>query len=213
MNFDAFKIKISNLEKLQLPGVESHEKLAPSIRKKYLQNLNLDTSNSRDAAVMALFFPDLKNQTHLLLILRNTYQGVHSAQIGLPGGKVEPGDENLQETALRETEEEVGIPKESITVIKSLTKLYIPPSNFWVYPFIGILDATPTLIPQEDEVEEVLEINLDDFLDEKSLVIKNISTSYAERIETPAFILKEKIVWGATGMILSEIKDMLNQVL
>lgn len=162
---------------------------------------------------MAVFYPDKNEETNLLLILRKTYQGVHSNQVGFPGGRVELYDRNMKETALRETEEEVGIPREEIEVLKKLTKLYIPPSNFWVYPYIGIMTKTPNLVPQEEEVERILEVELQEFLNHKSLIDQELSTSYAERIVVPAFSLKGHVVWGATAMILSEVKDLLNEVL
>lgn len=122
-------------------------------------------------------------------------------------------DRDLEHTALRETEEEVGISQNEITVIKKLTKLYIPPSDFWVHPYVGYLEKTPQLVPQEEEVEEILEIELEDFLNEKNLVQKKLSTSYSEEMEVPAFYLNGHIVWGATAMMLSELKDLLNEVL
>lgn len=162
---------------------------------------------------MAVFYPDADDLTHLVLILRKTYRGVHSNQVGFPGGRLELTDKDLQETALRETEEEVGIPREEIKVIKQLTKLYIPPSDFWVHPYMGYVNRTPQFIPQESEVEKVLEVNLDEFMDSKSIIQKKLSTSYAREIEVPAFLLSGHVVWGATAMMLSEVKDLLNEVL
>ena len=161
---------------------------------------------------MAVFYPK-NNQTYFVLILRKTYKGVHSNQIGFPGGRVEKEDRDLEETALRETEEEVGIPQEKIEVIRELSKLYIPPSNFWVHPFVGILEETPILIPQESEVEDILEVKLEDFLDENNFVTKNLSTSYMKNIDVPAFLLNNQVVWGATGMMLGELREMLKEIL
>jgi 8-oxo-dGTP pyrophosphatase MutT (NUDIX family) len=117
------------------------------------------------------------------------------------------------QTALRETEEEVGIPQAEVRVLKKLTKLYIPPSNFWVHPYIGLIDRTPELIRQESEVEKILEVDLEDFLDEKNLISQELSTSYAKNIQVPAFSLNGHIVWGATAMMLSELKDLLKLTL
>lgn len=161
---------------------------------------------------MAVFYPDEKGVAHFVLILRKTYRGVHSNQVGFPGGRVEPTDRNLEHTALRETEEEVGIPENEIKVIKQLTKLYIPPSDFWVHPFVGLMEKTPLLVAQESEVERILEIDVDEFLDEGSLITQNLSTSYAKNIEVPAFSLAGHVVWGATAMMLSELKDLLKAV-
>lgn len=162
---------------------------------------------------MAVFYPDVKQITHLVLILRKTYRGVHSNQVGFPGGRLEVYDKNLKHTALRETEEEVGISKDEVKVIKKLTKLYIPPSDFWVHPYIGIVDKTPVLKPQESEVEKILEVNLDHFLDDNNLITQKLTTSYAEEIEVPAYFLNGHVVWGATAMMLSELKDLLKEVL
>lgn len=191
----------------------AHHKLAPLLRIEELEKIDLTTKNPNKAGVLAVFYPNEHHQTHLVLILRKTYRGVHSNQVGFPGGRVEEYDLNLEHTALREAEEEVGIPAKEITILSPLTKLYIPPSDFWVYPYVGIMDLTPKFIPQEDEVEQILEIDIDEFLDEKSLISKKLSTSYAEEIEVPAFYLAGHVVWGATAMMLSELKDLLKEVL
>lgn len=191
----------------------AHFKLAPMLRLQELENLKIEEKNPKKAAVMAVFYPGQQEETKFVLILRKTYQGVHSNQVGFPGGRVEPEDRDLAHTALRETEEEVGIPQHEVEVIKELTRLYIPPSNFWVHPFMGIMKRTPILIPQEEEVESVLEINLLDFLNDSCLTRETLSTSYAKEIEVPAFVLGGHIVWGATAMMLSEMKDILEQAL
>ena len=212
MDFFEFKNRISNLKKIELPGEAAHNKLAPSIRIKELKKIDFSVKKTNQAGVMAVFYPK-NDQTYFVLILRKTYKGVHSNQIGFPGGRVEMEDRDLQETALRETEEEVGIPQEKIKVIRGLSKLYIPPSNFWVHPFVGILQETPVLIPQESEVEDILEVKLDDFLDENNFVTRNLSTSYMKNIDVPAFLLNDQVVWGATGMMLGELRDMLREIL
>jgi len=193
--------------------VESQHKLAPVLRINELDAIDINTKKPNKAGVMAVFYPNNKGITHLVLILRKTYKGVHSNQVGFPGGRVENYDRNLMQTALRETEEEVGIPQAEVRVLKKLTKLYIPPSNFWVHPYIGLIDRTPELIRQESEVEKILEVDLEDFLDEKNLISQELSTSYAKNIQVPAFSLNGHIVWGATAMMLSELKDLLKLTL
>lgn len=213
MNFQNFLNISPKLRKIKLPGEVAHFKLAPMLRLQELENLKIEEKNPKKAAVMAVFYPGQQEETKFVLILRKTYQGVHSNQVGFPGGRVEPEDRDLAHTALRETEEEVGIPQHEVEVIKELTRLYIPPSNFWVHPFMGIMKRTPILIPQEEEVESVLEINLLDFLNDSCLTRETLSTSYATEIEVPAFVLGGHIVWGATAMMLSEMKDILEQAL
>ncbi|MGY5850816.1 NUDIX hydrolase [Salegentibacter sp. F14] len=211
MDFQYFKDSIPKLKKLPLPGEEAHHKLIPATRLEELSLLDINKRNPLRAGVMAVFYPGKDLHTKMVLILRKTYQGVHSNQIGFPGGRQESSDRDIIHTALRETEEEVGIPQSDIKVIKALTKLYIPPSNFWVHPFMGLLEHTPNLKPQESEVEEILEVALADFMDNKCFVNQTLSTSYAKNIEVPAFLLNDQIVWGATAMMLSEIKVLLEK--
>jgi len=137
MNFDEFLISISKIKKLPLPAETSQFKMAPPFRLELLKKYKAAMKNAKQSAVLALFYPDLDMQTKLALILRKTYKGVHSAQIGFPGGKVEEEDENLEFTAVRETHEEIGVLPSHITVIKELTQVYIPPSNFNVQPFLA----------------------------------------------------------------------------
>lgn len=212
MKFDAFSKAIKGIENLQLPGQASQFKMSPPYRE-HLVKLQADKiQNARQAAVMALFYPDLNNETHIILILRKTYKGVHSAQIGFPGGKLEAG-ETKEEAAIRETEEEVGVKQEDMKVLKQLTQIYIPPSNFYVQPFIGICQNTPIFTKQDDEVEDLLEVHLNDFLNEAHVVTKTVSTAYDVSVDVPAFKLNGHSVWGATAMMLSEVKDLLNTAL
>lgn len=194
---------------MKLPGVEAQLKLAPLLRINELSNIDIESKNPNKAGVMAVFYPDNDEITKLVLILRKTYKGIHSNQVGFPGGRVEHFDKNLKHTALRETQEEVGIPKTEIKVLKKLTKLYIPPSNFWVHPYVGVLERTPKLVAQESEVEKILEVDLEDFMNDKNLISQELSTSYAKNIQVPAFSLNGHIVWGATAMMLSELKELL----
>jgi len=213
MTFSTFKNSISKIENFEVLGAQAHLEMSPKFRTKELENLNMEAKNPRKAGVMALFYPNNENETCLVLILRKTYKGVHSAQIGFPGGRFEKGDNNLEETALRETHEEVGVAPEEIKVVKKLTKIYIPPSNFWVHPFLGIAEKTPNFVKQESEVEEILEVKLTDFLDENNLQEEILSTTYAKNVSVPAFILNEQIVWGATGMMLNEVKALLKEMI
>ena len=197
---------------MQLPGESAHRKLAPLIRINELEEIDMSKRNPQEAGVMAVFYPDSENITRLVLILRKTYKGVHSNQVGFPGGRVEHTDRDLEDTALRETEEEVGIPQNEIEVVKKLSRLYIPPSNFWVQPYLGLMMATPKMIAQESEVEEILEVKLSDFLNDDNVITEILSTSYATEIEVPAYRLNGHVVWGATGMMLSEIRELLLKI-
>ena len=113
--------------------------------------------DAKQSAVLVLLYPK-EGETHFVLIERNTYEGVHSGQIGLPGGRVEPGDGSFEATALRETQEELGVNPKAVTMVRALSDVYIPPSNFLVYPFVGYMDTTPVFNPDSREVYEVVEV-------------------------------------------------------
>jgi len=213
MDFQEFKNKIVKITKLELPGESVQFKMAPMERLAELKKMAVQKQTARKAGVLALFYPSEENKTTLALILRKTYKGVHSAQIGFPGGKYEIEDVTLKETALRETEEEVGVNRASVSILKQLTDVYIPPSNFFVQPFLGIANSTPRFILQEEEIEALIEVPLLHFMDDSIKTIQTLSTSYAKNIEVPAFTLNGHLVWGATAMMLNEIREMLKELL
>ena len=210
MEFSSLLNFVSKVKKNALPGEEFQYQMAPLFRQNELKKA-LPKKNPNEAGVLALLYPK-KDIAHMAFILRKTYKGVHSNQIGFPGGRVEPEDQSLLETALRETEEEIGVHAESIQTIQSLTDLYIPPSNFLVHPFLGYVDYSPEFILQESEVEQLLEIPLADCLDESKIKHEIINASYAKQIEVPAFNFDGQIVWGATAMILSEIREIFKRL-
>lgn len=211
MDFDSFLTHINQLENLPLGGEVSQLKLAPELRKQYPDDL-IVKRNPSDAAVLVLCYPNDQGKTQLLLMLRASYDGTHSAQISFPGGKQDQEDQSLFQTAIRETEEEMGIDREDIVLIRPVTKTYIPPSNFWVHPFLSYIDYQPKLVPNQ-EVESVVEVDLETILSDNSLTKKTLSTSYMDKIDVPCFKLNGYIVWGATAMVLSEIKDLFKSII
>ena len=213
MKFQEFENKIVKITKLKLPGEVAHFKMAPIERLAALKKIAIEKETVRKAGVLVLFYPSETNQTMLALILRKTYKGVHSAQIGFPGGKYENEDTSLKETALRETEEEIGVLRNTVFVLKKLTEVYIPPSNFIVQPYLGITKNTPNFILQEEEVETLIEVPLIHFMDDTFKIHQNLTTSYAKNIIVPAFLLNNYLVWGATAMMLSEVREMLKELL
>ena len=192
-----------------LPGKSAHLKLAPYRKSTF--DLDLEKFNPKLASTLLLFYQD-NLKIKFALIQRPDYSGTHGGQISFPGGKNEEG-ETLKETALRETFEEIGIPKEKIQVIGELSQVYIPPSNFLISPFIAFMDENPSFIPELKEVKQILEIDLDellreDVIQEKEMVVGE-NTGNAMKIKVPYMDLRHHTVWGATGVILSEFRDLI----
>lgn len=206
MNFKDFISKIEDYKTMKLGGLDAQFKMAPKLRLKYNKD-KIAANNPKKAAVLALFYPNKKNETVLLLTQRASYKGTHSAQISFPGGKIEKDDENLEVTALRETFEEVGVLPSTVTIIREMTDVYIPPSNFLATPFIGYVDKRPHLVSNH-EVAKLIEITINDLLNDENLTTVNLTTSYMKKTDVPCFKIDNHIIWGATGMMLSEIKAL-----
>ncbi len=207
MNFNYFINNLQSIKENKLGGLDSQFRLAPKMRLKY-NTEKITASNPKKAAVLALFYPNKNNETCFLLTQRASYNGTHSAQISFPGGKIEASDKNLEQTALRETFEEVGIKQEHITIVREITDVYIPPSNFLATPFLAYSKQKP-ILSINHEVDHTFDVKLADLLDDGNISSINISTSYANNIDVPCFKLNNYIVWGATAMILNEIKELL----
>ncbi len=210
MDFNYFLSQINKLSSTVTGGLDSQFKMAPVERLKFSEQA-IQELKPRKAAVLSLFYPNKMMETCFLLTLRANYKGIHGAQISFPGGKFEPGDITFENTALRESEEEIGIKAKEVKIFKEMTKTFIPPSNFLVIPFLGYQTFTP-VFKTNHEVEQLLEVKLSDLLDDRSLTVKNLSTSYMENIDVPCFKLNNCIVWGATAMMLSEIKDLFTSI-
>lgn len=195
-------------EQLQLPLPGQVAQAEMTTRAK----LTTTPKNARLASVLCLLYP--KNGVwHLPLIQRVvTKKDKHSGQISFPGGKKETSDTTNQATALREANEEIGIKKEDVTLLGALTPLYVPASNFQVFPFIGYLDYPPTFIRQEREVAEVVEVALNQLIHPKTKKYKTITFGNGYTIkDVPYYDVNGKTVWGATAMMLSEFVTLINQ--
>lgn len=212
MDFLDFLKYLPKIEKEKLLSVEAHMKMAPLERVSSLSSQDYLDKNPRRAAVMMLLYPK-NNEAHLVLIVRNSYPGIHASQIAFPGGKVEVTDIDLQHTALRETHEEIGVRPETVQVIKPFSELYIPPSNFLVSPFLGVVHNEIQFYPSPYEVKKILELPLRELLDDSIITQVVMSTSYASNISVPVFNVDKYVVWGATAMMMSELKETIRKVL
>lgn len=208
MQFQELKDRLSKINNLPLPGEIVQWEMAPESRKTSVDEIEIEERKPRWAGVTGLFYPSEQQEAMLVLILRNTYRGVHSNQVGFPGGKREDYDDTLADTALRETEEEIGVDRESIYLVKKMTKIYIPPSNFWVQPYMGYVNYTPRFVGEDAEVAAIIEVKVRDFLAEESHVQHQVALK-TSTIDVPAYSLNKYNVWGATAMMLSEMKNLL----
>ena len=207
-----FQLFIDNLKtNLQkpLPGEEAQFEMAHVNREK-LADLFAEYKNYRASAVLILLYPNEQNQTSVLLIERMAYNGHHSGQIAFPGGKVEPGDIDLQATALREFFEETGsdaIP----TVIGKLTPVYIPVSKFMVQPFVSYVEEKPNFTASAYEVNELIEWEIDHLLNLDIIKETTLEPTPGYKLKTPYFDVQGKVLWGATAMMLNELKWVLSK--
>ncbi|MBR9919890.1 MAG: CoA pyrophosphatase [Bacteroidetes bacterium] len=192
-----------------LPGVEKQYEMAHAVRNPAYST----PPDARQAGVMALFYPK-QEDWHLVLIERTSRNpnDRHGGQVSFPGGKHEPEDQDLRQTALRETEEEIGVGAKDIEVLGKLTELYIPVSHFQVHPYVGLLPYQASFDPQEEEVESILEVPVNHLLDPKRRLTTDLKVRENMILKrVPYFELEDKIVWGATAMMLNELIHIINR--
>lgn len=207
-----FQLFIDNLKSnLQnpLPGEEAQFEMA-HVKREKLANLFADYKNYRPSAVLILLYPNEQNQISVLLIERMTYDGHHSGQLALPGGKAEPSDLDLQATALREFFEETGADA-APTVIGKLTPVYIPVSKFMVQPFVSYVEQKPNFSASAYEVNALIEWEINHLLNPEIIKETTIEPTPGYKLKTPYFDVQGKVLWGATAMMLNELKWVLNK--
>lgn len=193
----------------ELPGKDAHVKMAPQP----LDLRRFTTTFSeppKKSGVLLLFYQD-HGSVYFPLIKRPHYPGVHSGQVGFPGGKMEPSDPDILFTALREAEEEIGINASKVEVLGQLSDLYIPTSNFLVSPVIGFVPEKPSFIPEQREVARIIATEVISLFHPEVRKQTQLAVGGGMYLDTPYFAVEEEIVWGATAMILSELIQVLDQ--
>ncbi len=186
-----------------LPGRTAQYQMAPQPRPSGELPYDQPRADTRRGGVLVLFYPH-NGQLHLPLILRPTYNGVHSGQVGLPGGGFEEEDGDLVRTALREAYEEVGVLPDDVTVLGQLSPLYVYASNYLVHPTVAWAPARPEFKVDPYEVAMLLEVSLVELLDPGRR--QREEWQLRDRVaDVPFFLVQGQKIWGATAMMLSEL--------
>ncbi len=202
--------RIRTLLQKPLPGRAAHLEMAPESRiRSLLAETPAQVAHARKAAVLILLY-DMAGETYTVLIKRPVYDGVHSGQIAFPGGRYEPEDRDLTDTALREAEEEIGVDRREVTVLGSLSQLYIPPSDFLILPVVGCVAHVPTFVAQAGEVDGILQVPLKSLFDERNRSEIAITNDEYGTFRAPCCVIDGEIIWGATAMVINEFRKVID---
>ena len=194
---------------LPLPGYTAQERMATVPR---TSNADFDHQGPAREGAVLLALMQVGDELVLPLTRRSERLNHHRGQISFPGGRRDPQDTTLWRTALREAREEIALPESSLHQLGQLSELFIAASHFVVQPFVGLVEGLPPLRPNPDEVAEILCLPLTLLLDDSA---KHRETwQWRERPTlVPYYLLGDKIIWGATAMMLSELETLLRQAL
>lgn len=201
--FNQLKSELSKV----LPGVDSHIRLAPEVRIADLKGGEMPVQ-AMESAVLIILYP-FHNQLYTVVILRNIYEGAHSGQISFPGGKFEKADIDYSQTALREAHEEIGINPAELEIVGQLSKFYVKPSNFIIYPFVAFSTKRPVFKADPFEVQRIIEIDISAEIDYDKIEYKTITFKNGVQVTAPGFWVSGEFMWGATAMIFSELLEVL----
>ena len=188
-----------------LPGLNAQLNMVPDPRPGNKVYTEVQDSCKRAGVLVLLYLK--RTRVFVVLTRRTELVDLHQAQISFPGGQQEEG-ENLEQTALRETCEELGIQVSAFQVLGQLTPLYIPPTNYCIYPIVARMAEQPHFKPSPNEVAEVLEIPLDYLCDPKT-VRREMWTLHGMNVEVPFYFFEGHKIWGATAMVLAEFVEIL----
>jgi len=199
LNFENIREQLG----IELPGEKAHRLMSPSVR--LTKDQVADSTDSMESSVLITLFPTDKGLGTLLM--ERTKIGPHGGQISFPGGKMDSQDESSEYTALREANEEVGLEASKVEVIGSLSRLYVPNSNFWINPFVAITEAEPQWKPNPDEVSSLIRVDLE-YLFSKSIKKRKRLQVNGFQVDAPYYDVHGYFVWGATAMIISEFESV-----
>lgn len=203
---EKLRIELSN----KLPGELAHSMMMPTVRDDKL-TIPRHQPPPTKSAVLILFYQDDHGHIKFPLIQRPSYNGAHSAQVSFPGGKYEDGDGDLVFTALRESNEEIGIDPKQVEIVGKISDLFIWVSNFMVTPVVGVVSTRPAFVRDQKEVESIIEADLFDIFNPKKRKEGTVIARGKYKIQTPYFDIDDRIVWGATAMMLSELSVVIEK--
>lgn len=195
---------------LPLPGALAHEPLR-AVPTGLVKPRFDHPDPPKPGSVLILLHP-ADGSIQIPLIKRPDYLGAHSGQVSLPGGKAEPG-ESPTETALREAFEEIGVTPNQVSVVGSLSPFFVMPSNFMVTPVVGYLAHPMSFVPDAKEVERILFADLSALLAEDAVRETEIVAARLFPMRAPHFLIEDEVVWGATAMMLNELRTILKEVI
>ncbi len=195
--------------KAGMPGDMAHKLMQPKLENGAPVQIRHATE-PRKGGVLVVFYEE-QGIVRFPLIQRPEYEGIHSGQIALPGGGMEAEDSDLVQTALREAEEEIGVVRSQVSIIGTLTEFFVAASNYNILPVIGYCHEKPRFIPDSREVSEIIHPRAIDLLDENKKGVKDITVRNGFRLSSPYYDLENKVVWGATAMMLSELVTILKE--
>lgn len=195
--------------KRELPSALAHDPMRAipvgSVRPKFNTSFP-----PRTGSVLILLYEE-EGVVKFPLIKRPEYAGPHGGQVSLPGGKTESG-ENSIDTALRETNEEIGVRPEDIEILGRLSEFHVIASNFLITPVVGTIRYQPEFIPDAYEVARVLTGSVSDLLKEDAVLVTEMLVAGQYKLRAPHFKIDNEMVWGATAMMLNEFRLVLQDV-
>jgi 8-oxo-dGTP pyrophosphatase MutT (NUDIX family) len=206
-NFNAFIESLKPKIAGPLPGLDAQLQMA-GLRRLMLQENMAIPEDASPAGVLIFLYP-IDDEPYILFMKRTDDGGVHSGQISFPGGKSEKSDANIEFTALREANEEVGVQYDRVTLLGRLTDLYIPPSRFLVTPVVGYSMHRHDYHADPSEVAEIIELPLRSFREENAITTTHIYFNEGLQFDAPCFKVDDYIIWGATAMILNEFLQII----
>ena len=204
MRFDEVERRLEAARLLELPGPDAQSSMAPRPRRFWVPGVV--PAGARKAAGLVLLYPR-GDDTALLLTVRGAHLANHRGQVSLPGGAVEEG-ETVEDAALREAEEEVGLSRAAVSVRLHLTPLHIPVSAYVLHPVVAISASPPDVRPSANEVDRIVEVVLSGLARGSGLTFE-LREREGSAVEVPYFDLGGAKLWGATAMVVAELLAVL----